>query len=218
MPVVRGIWVSPDGSGRIVETRGQPQFLSPADHAGWVEAGSPDLRAGKTSDEVFRAQGSPEPGTPVVAGSPEDYLPYRDLSGLPTDPDALKQLIEERKIEGGPPGDAETFTIIGDLLRETYTTPALRAALYQIASELPGVELVGQVKDPAGRDGIAVAYAEPQGFRHELIFDPQTSALLAERDVLTDPKTADLNAAPGTVIGYATYLASGVVDSTSGKP
>ena len=27
------------------------------------------------------------------------------------------------KVEGGPPGDAETFTIIGDLLRETYAPP-----------------------------------------------------------------------------------------------
>jgi hypothetical protein len=217
VPVVRETWVSPDGSGRIVETRGQPQFLSETDRAGWQAAGSPDLDAGKTSDEVFRAQGSTEPGTPTVAGSPEDYLRYRDLSALPTDPDSLRQLIEERKVEGGPPGDAETFTIIGDLLRETYTSPVLRSALYRIASELPGVELVGEVKDPAGREGVAVAYTEPQGVRHELIFDRQTSALLGERDVLVDPQTAQLTASSGTVIGYAAYLASGVVGSTSAR-
>jgi hypothetical protein len=218
VPVTREIWVSPDDSGRIVETRGQPRFLSQADRMGWEAAGSPNLESGKTTDEHFRAQGSPEPGTPVVAGSPEDYLAYRDLSELPTDPDALRQLIEERKVEGGPPGDAQTFTIIGDLLRETYTSPALRSALYQIASELPGVELVGEVKDPAGREGIAVAYTEPQGIRHELIFDQQTSALLGERDVLVDPATAQLSAPSGTIIGYAAYLASGVVDSSDARP
>jgi len=52
---------------------------------------------------------------------------------------------------GGPPGDWETFAIIGDLLRETHAPPALRAALYEVAANLSGVEYIGEVKDAVGR-------------------------------------------------------------------
>ncbi len=149
----------------------------------------------------------------VATAGPSNSLFFLDLSGLPTDPAELKARIESREIEGGPPGDAETFTIIADLLRETYAPPALRAALYMIAAELPGVELIGQTKDPAGRDGIAVAYANA-GARHELIFDPDTSVMLGERFVVTDA-TKEYRVAPGTVVGWAAYLSSGIVDSTS---
>jgi hypothetical protein len=216
---IREIWIGPDGSGRIVETLGEPRFLSVEDRAAWRAAGSPDLGAGQTTDERFPCEGSREqrPTEPVAPGSPEACLSYLDLSGLPTDPDALRAKIEDRSIVGGPPGDAETFTIIGDLLRETYASPALRSALYRVASELPGVELVGEVKDPSGRDGVAVAYTDSYS-RRELIFDSETSALLGEREVLVDPKAAELNADPGAVIGYTSYLASGVVESLSSKP
>jgi hypothetical protein len=142
------------------------------------------------SDERFRAGG----------------LYFLDLSKLPTDAGALKKVIEQRKIEGGPPGDAETFVIVGDLLRENYASPQLRAALFRVAAGLPKVELVGDVKDEAGRTGTAVGYAE-HGLSHQLIFDPKTSALLGERSVKD-----------GKVVTWTVYLASGVVDSTSATP
>ena len=128
-PVTREAWIGVDGSGRLRETTGHGSFPTPADEAAWKAAGSPDLGEGKTSDELF-------------AAGPQG-LSFLDLSGLPTDPDALRAAIEARQIEGGPPGDAETFTIVGDLLRETYASPALRAALYEVAASLPEVQLVG---------------------------------------------------------------------------
>jgi len=137
---------------------------------------------------------------------------------LPADPEQLGTLIEERKIEGGPPGDAETFTIIGDMLRETYAPPQLRSALYQIAAGLPGVELVGTVKDEVGRDGVAVGYTS-HGIRHELIFDPDTSALLGERYMVTDPgQVQEGHFQVGSVFGWAVYLSSGIVDGTDQHP
>jgi hypothetical protein len=191
----REAWIGPDGSGRLRESHSAPRFVTPADRAAWVAAGKPDLTGSPNSDETFPAGG----------------LSYLDLSQLPTDPGQLKQLIEERKVEGGPAGDAETFTIIGDLLRETYAPPGVRAALFTIASQLPGVHLVGTVKDGLGRSGTAVAY-DSHGISDELIFDPQTSALLAERQVVT----GDGSWTPaGTVIESTAYASSGVVDSTS---
>lgn len=71
---------------------------------------------------------------------------------------------------------------------------------------------MGHVTDDAGRDGIAVAYPnETGGVSQELVFDPNTSALLAERSVLTKDSA---EGPAGTVLDSSTYLASGVVDST----
>jgi hypothetical protein len=191
-PQTREIWIGPDGSGRLRVSNGRPRFATSADRANWVAEGKPVLTGAATSDENFGAGG----------------LSYLDLSKLPADPAELKQLIVDRTIEGGPPGDAETFTIIGDLLRETYAPPAVRSALYTIASELPGVQLIGTTTDHAGRSGIAVAYVS-HGVGQELIFDRQTSALLGEQ-------TVDGNT--GKVQGWTSYLSSGVVDSTTSTP
>ena len=121
-------------------------------------------------------------------------------------------MIEDRTVQGGPPGDAETFTIIGDLLRETCTPrPESARPCTRSCWQLPGVQLVGTVKDETGRSGTAVGYVS-HGISNELIFDPQTSALLAERQVAT----ADASWVPdGTVTESTSYVASGVVDSTS---
>jgi hypothetical protein len=189
----REIWIGPDGSGRLRESDGLPRFATGADRAAWVAAGKPDLTGGSRDTDSTFSKGQ---------------LSYLDLSKLPTDPAQLERLIENRTIEGGPAGDAETFTIIGDLLRETYAPPALRSALYTIASQLPGVQLIGTTRDHLGRTGTAVAYVA-DGLSHELIFDPQTSALLAEQTV--DQKT-------GSVVDWTSYLSSGVVDSTTATP
>jgi hypothetical protein len=209
MPTTREAWIGPDGSGRIVTVEGAPTFPTPEDRAAWEASGMSHFR-GRRIDETFK------PGE----------LHYLDLANLPTDPVELGTLIENRKIEGGSPGDWETFAIIGDLLRETYAPPELRSALYQLVADLPGVELLGDVKDPIGRDGVAVAYTHA-GARAELIFDPNTSQLLTEREVMVDPaaygvdiasepgNTGVAYAPPGKVIYSSVYLASGVVDSTS---
>lgn len=191
--VTRESWIAPDGSGRIHQTEGQPRLATPADRAAWIADGRPDLNDGSGNEDTTLDPGG---------------LTYVDLSKLPTDPGQLKQLIETRSIEGGPPGDAETFTIIGDLLRETYAPPGVRSALYTIASELPGVELIGATHDHLGRPGTGVSFVS-HGYGQELIFDSQTSALLAEQSV--DEHT-------GAVVEWTCYLSSGVVDSTTAMP
>jgi hypothetical protein len=195
-PFTREDWLRPDGSGRIHEVDGHLQFPTPADRAVYKND-SRKYIDGLTSNEKVG------PGLPN----------YNELSNVPTDLTKLKPLIENRKLEGGPPGDAETFTIIGDLLRETDAPPAVRSALYTIASQLPGVQLIGATHDQLGRPGTGVAYVSG-GQRDELIFDPQTSALLAEQTTVVD-RSPDNPFPPGTVIGWTSYLASGVVNSDS---
>jgi hypothetical protein len=168
-PSTREIWISPDGSGRILEVDRHLLFATRGDAAYFYHAyrNQMNLLEGHTSDDH------------------ENDLGYTDLSNVPTDPAKLKQLIESRKLEGGPPGNAETFQIIGDLLRDTSAPPAVRSALYTIASQLPGVELIGPTHDQIGRPGTGVAYVS-RGVRNELIFDPQTSALLGEQQSVVE--------------------------------
>ena len=132
---------------------------------------------------------------------------------------------------GGDSADWVSFQIIGEMLQGTYASPALRAALYEVAASLPGVDYVGRVTDELGRPGLAVAYAH-DGIRDEMIFDPDTAQLLGRRSILENPDDAEQlvgpDTAPGTVIAYAgnagavvvstVFLVSGVVDSTTARP
>jgi len=192
VPHVRETWLGPDG-GRLYETSGKPTFLSARDRARWVANGSPSLTESASED-------------PLDAAKPLD---------LPTDPDALYARLQHEAAGNGNGTDAEMFTLVGDSLRETSATPEQRAALYQVAARIPGVELIGRVKDTAGRPGIAVA-RDHNGIRSTLIVDPDTSALLSEEDVALAGNT--FGYAPGTRVGYATYLDQAIVDSKTARP
>ena len=209
-PLTQETWIGPDSSGRILETGGPISFLTPQDQAAWVAAGSPRLN--QTDDQIF---------------GPGELL-YQDYSNLPTDPLELLSLIEQRKVLGGPAGDWETFDIVGDLLRETYTSPAVRGALYEVAADLPGVEFVGRTQDASGRPGVAVAYTH-EGVRTEMIFDPKTAELLGETSILTEDSDVNVESGgPGAIYGLVgkagtiayegTYLVSGVADSINARP
>ncbi len=195
VPRIRQTWIAANGAGRARTVAAKPEFLTAGQRRAWVAAGSPHLGSGRVEDFALSGQ------------------PFLDTSNLPTQPKALRRLIEARKIPlvDGPPGEAETFTLIGDMLRDTYVPPAFRAALYRVVAELPEVQLRGEVEDPVGRKGIGVAYTKGS-VTHELIFDPATSALLGEREVAAR-RIPDLQVPAGTETGSVTYLESKVVDS-----
>jgi hypothetical protein len=192
-PRTREIWVSPDGSGRLRDKRaGDPVFTSESSRAAWIAAGSPPL------------------GVDIDADYGPGGLHFEDLSALPTDTAALTALVRERASKSAAvPLDVEMFVVVGDLLRETRAAPEVRAALYRVAASIPGVELIGNMQDRAGRQGIAVAkttYHFGGTQRRTLIFDPTTATLLGEESVLL--RWLDGPA----VVSYVTYLESEVVD------
>jgi hypothetical protein len=202
VPHVREIWLGPDGTGWLRETNGEPTFLSARDRERWIAAGRPSV-GGDPTDLLL--ENDHAPGTPMVPLT------------LPSDPDALYQHLERKAAGHGSGLHEEMFTLVGDALRETSATPAQRAALYEVAARIPGVELVGPVSDRAGRAGIAVAMRdEANRIRHTLIFDPETSALLGEEEIVLAGNALDYS--EGTVIGYATYLKSAVVDALKKRP
>ena len=187
VPHVRQIWLGPEG-GRLYETSGTPRFLTAGDRERWLADGRPRLTEAPS----------------------ETRLPPAPPLDLPSQPNALYDRLEHDATGHGSGTYSEMFTLVGDSLRETSTTPAQRAALYEVAARIPGVELVGRVRDSAGRSGVAVAMTD-DGIRSQLVFDPKTSALLAEEQVALPGNPLGYPA--GTRVGYSTYLMQRVVDS-----
>ena len=218
---VRGtetMWLGPDGSGRQLATTGQPAFPTATDRAAYEAYIASDPSSvkewfdwGSTSDQRYSA----------------GELMWRDTSQLPTDPESLGKLIDDRVIVGGPDGDWESFVLAADLLRDSYARPELRAALFTYMSTLPGIEIVGPTKDAAGRPGIALASTHG-GYRMSSSSTDGTGKVLEERDIVLDPEqgiydnpgpVAAAYARAGGTLYRTTYLVSGaVVDSTTDVP
>jgi hypothetical protein len=209
-PFTRETWISPNGSTRIREFDGHLEFATRADAAYFTHQlrNQPNILNAHSSDTTFK------------------HGQYINLNNAPIDPAQLKKLIENRTLVGAPAGDAETFQIISDLLRYSYAPPAVRSALYTIASQLPGVRLIGPTHDQLGRPGTGIAYylpgpPSPNGALsldkreiYEMIFDPQTSALLADQRVVLH-RTNSTPFPPGSVTNSTAYVTSGIVDSTT---
>jgi hypothetical protein len=207
----REIWVGSDGSGRIRQVSEPAGFPSPSDRSLWEAAGSPSLSqfsAVETYDKTFGPGG-------LAAPLDIDGLDRAQLLGMENDPSALASAIHAIAARNANPLGFEMLTIIGDLLSESAAPPQLRSSLYQVAATIPGVQLLGTVRDPAGRRGIAVA----SDTRLELIFDPATSVLLAKEQTPAQPVAVDgTPVPPRSVTDYTLYLRSGIVSSTSATP
>jgi len=140
---------------------------------------------------------SDKPTPDMVANGVEIKCPYRGslnepsyrlLQSLPTDPQALLNLIFKDTAGAGESPDQEAFTTIGDLLRESIAPPEVSAALFRAAALIPGVTVVPNAVDAAGRPGIAVSFTS-SGEQSEWIFDRQTSQMLGELDLVNGTLT-----------------------------
>ena len=67
------------------------------------------------------------------------------------------------------------------------------------------------------RGRVGTTLAEEGGQRQRLVFDPDTSQILVEQDVLTK-RVPDVDADPGFVMGYRIVLEQGVVKSDTARP
>jgi hypothetical protein len=133
----RHVWIGANGSGLLRETTGPTKFTTARGRARCESMFSRSALAAGTSnlwfaDDCF----SLGPGG-------------GDLQSLSTtDPKLL--LAQMRRIEGGPHTPAEDLIHVGDFLQETDASPALRANLYRAAALIPGIQLLGPVRDHFG--------------------------------------------------------------------
>jgi len=197
VPNTREVWLRRDGTGWLHEVTGAPIFLSERDRHAWINAGRPSFGGGVTDTVLANTDG---PNAPMAS------------LDLPTDPDALYAQLHREAAGFGSRIYAEMFVMIGDDLRENYTTPAQRSALFEVAARLPGIQVVRGAHDAAGRAAIAVAIDDSGNHdRAALLFDPQTLALLGEQYVVLGGNA--FGYPDGAVIGGSAYLEQKVVDS-----
>jgi hypothetical protein len=182
------------GDGTSIPTRPAPQFCAsgvPAPPAGYPEP-------------WFTDHGYPS----------WDHNGYPPPDTLPTDPAALRAALYTAANRPAPDGEwnfwgvvlwppmssrpSQTdivFELVGRLLQAPISSP-LRSALYEVTAQLPGVRLITNVADAAGRRGVQIALATKGvpgilmgtpcvsgvGF-HGFILDPVTYRYLGERTV-----------------------------------
>jgi hypothetical protein len=170
-PAYREEWIGADGSrGWRIRPAGERRFPTPQDRENWEKAGRPN--PGNPGDQAVR------PGHFFLG---PDRMTYAQLLELPRDPQALYERLRKAAVDCrcGNGVDNETFVIAGDVLRDTPLPVDLRAAVLRATALIPGIELVGEVRDVAGREGIGVAFEGVTG-RDVLVFDRESHALLGQ--------------------------------------
>ncbi|MFI6904437.1 CU044_5270 family protein [Nonomuraea sp. NPDC050394] len=91
--------------------------------------------------------------------------------------------LRARVAAGGP----DVWSTISRLIRTAAVRPSVTPELYKIAAEVPGIKLIPETVDAAGRPGIGVA-REDGGYRQEMIFDRETYRYLGDRLEVLDAK------------------------------
>jgi hypothetical protein len=154
----------------------------------------------------------------VIANKPHTLA---EVAALPTDPAALQAWLEREILAGqrrdgrgmDRPMSAELFDQGMQIASHLPVSPALRSATFRMLAGLPGVRAVGQVRDPLGRTGYAVALPEKSGgagTEQRLILDLRTGATLAWEVVVTTAYPADPHSARvGQVLTYEVTVGSG---------
>lgn len=157
---------------------------------------------GTLDPTLIRSQSLGQPAMFVVGGEP---LSWADLETLPTNADALEAHLREMVSGHGSGDENELWESVTGLLRESPASPNLRRALWQVAADMPDVELVGTVTDSAGRQGTAVERNQlDQGwYRVVYILNPSDGALLEVQEI----------DAEGTVVYRSTQLEQGPSDT-----
>ncbi|MFD0689453.1 CU044_5270 family protein [Actinomadura fibrosa] len=130
--------------------------------------------------------------------------PY--LDAVPADPDALLRLLDDGG--DGDRGD-RLWERASDVLVSSAAPPQVRAALYRAIARIPGVRLVADSVDAAGRHGVAVARVQ-DGVRIELIFDRAGYRFLGERGIVVD---GGADGPAGTLVSSSAVLRVSVVDA-----
>ena len=199
---LRALWVPFDRSGEWIEVRcarTPVQTFGPRSEAFAAESGI----LGSDARQAFPG-GKTESGMSVATLDPET------AAALPRDPRQLLAKIYQENGAAGPSRDGEALVWIADRLRSGTVSAELRSVFYDTAALIPGVTITEQQATLNGRTGTAIGRDETEnGFRQDIIIDPDTGAFIGERQVLLRP-VADMPA--GTATGSSSVTTT-VVDA-----
>lgn len=147
-----------------------------------------------------------------------DHPTYKWLATLPTDPEALRALLyRETEPWGSETQDETVFANVGQMLSTTIMPPATASALYKVVEKIPGVRVVPDAVDAAGRHGFGITRKDPGSMtRDEWIFDRTTLAYLGSRHYMTGHEGD--GSAGETLYGVDAVMQRGVVDRPGDVP
>lgn len=222
---LKEVWTAPSGKTRVRETLGRVEFLSDDDQRRWEDAGSPPPWAFDSSEHDVRSDSSGRLVKEFASRSwrgRKAFFHASQLSEAPTEPEALRLAVEHRRGGSAPVDPSPAHSPRGgvavekllEILNEPIASPALRAAAFNALGEIPGIGFERGLADTGGRPGDAIAWAREGGFGRRYIFDPHTSKILAQAEVIFNAKAAENPYVPdGTVFRETAYLQSRIVDS-----
>jgi hypothetical protein len=160
---------------------------------------------------TFAEVGTFDKNLPAENNSPEDYNSY------PTKVDELHDmLLEKARANRSADPEEYVFTIASDILvNAPEAPPALRSALFEVLSMVPGTKLDPDATDPEGRSGASVwIVLDEDEYRHqryEVFFEPDTAQVHGFRNTFFNE--GEPTSGKGTIYAYAVLLETGVVDS-----
>ncbi|MGW0845008.1 CU044_5270 family protein [Streptomyces sp. NPDC002787] len=135
----------------------------------WL-GGRPSLE-GLPDELVKKRLESPTEDMTLYADPNNSY--YDQLEALPTDPDKLYDKVWAATTGQGPTHEWAAMEYIGTMLDGAQLLPELNGALYRAAARVPGVRVVDNAEDAAGREGIGLVFGEGDD-RDVWVFDKKT--------------------------------------------
>jgi len=205
-------------------------FASASDAAYWRAHGGPDAQVGATQSmsipasrryfidigrgELTRAQVLALPSNPralyakLVPSSKRIAELLRHASAQ-----VLAQIAKLKSEYGSLTNYLAwfAFNALTSSFRQSPMPPAVRSAMYGALALIPGIKSIGFDRDLVGRRGAAIVFTDHfRGIRWEEIFDPETSALLGERETAIGK---DVGFPKGSLIENVAYLDEAVTNT-----
>ncbi|MQA81328.1 MAG: hypothetical protein GEV10_23060 [Streptosporangiales bacterium] len=109
------------------------------------------------------------------------------IDGLPRDPERLAERLRgdvESWPDDGSGVTADMFSAATSALESGMLPADLRAALYRVLADLPGIRITERVANLDGRTGVAFSLPSPGLSRRDVILDPKSGEFIGSRSVL----------------------------------
>ncbi|MEU8951942.1 CU044_5270 family protein [Streptomyces sp. NPDC048489] len=151
---------------------------------------------------------------PGEASQPPRPGTVPQIASLSTNPDTLLKQMYTATRGQAPSKDAAAFNWVGETVSESIVPGDVASAIWRAAAKIPGVVLVKDATDAAGRHGEAIAHIS-NGERTEYIFDRTTHLFLGERSYLVKD-TPEGKA--GMLTGTSAVLSRAVVNKIGDLP
>ncbi|WP_067486261.1 CU044_5270 family protein [Actinomadura hibisca] len=147
-----------------------------------------------------------------------------EVERLVSDPKTVEKLLFGTSASSGAQDAGRDLMNSLDLLTRTAAPPTVRAAVFRALAKRPGVRVLGKVRDPKGRPGIALAarsvMQEGSGtvFDDRLVLEEGTYRILSNDRVVVRPGGRMRGMRPGDVLSQQVFLGIGWTNESPHHP